>query len=79
MHSKEVEGLGDIFFVTAGGKDQDAVSIKNSGEYEPIHSQWKDSGESTMVYYFTSNEVTPAAFIYVGKDKVESMSLDPFV
>ena len=25
-----------------------------------------------MVYYFTSNAVTPAAFIYVGKDKVES-------
>lgn len=27
---------------------------------------------SKMVYYFTSNTVTPAAFIYVGKDKVES-------
>jgi hypothetical protein len=27
-----------------------------------------------MVYYFTSNVVDPAAFIYVGKDKVESMS-----
>lgn len=26
-----------------------------------------------MVYYFTSNTVTPSAFIYVGKDKVESM------
>lgn len=26
-----------------------------------------------MVYYFTSNVVTPAAFIYVGKDKFESM------
>lgn len=25
-----------------------------------------------MVYYFTSNAVTPSAFIYVGKDKVES-------
>ena len=25
-----------------------------------------------MVLYFTSNVVTPAAFIYVGKDKVES-------
>jgi len=25
-----------------------------------------------MVYYFTSNVVSPAAFIYVGKDKVES-------
>jgi hypothetical protein len=28
-----------------------------------------------MVYYFTSNVVDPAAFIYVGKDKVESMNL----
>ena len=28
-----------------------------------------------MVYYFTSNVVDPPAFIYVGKDKVESMSL----
>jgi hypothetical protein len=26
-----------------------------------------------MVYYFTSNVVEPSAFIYVGKDKVESM------
>ncbi|KAJ5691480.1 coiled-coil domain-containing protein 25 [Penicillium malachiteum] len=26
-----------------------------------------------MVYYFTSNVVSPAAFIYVGKDKFESM------
>ena len=25
-----------------------------------------------MVYYFTSNTVSPSAFIYVGKDKVES-------
>jgi hypothetical protein len=25
-----------------------------------------------MVYYFTSSAVTPTAFIYVGKDKVES-------
>jgi hypothetical protein len=25
-----------------------------------------------MVYYFTSSVVDPAAFIYVGKDKVES-------
>jgi hypothetical protein len=25
-----------------------------------------------MVYYFTSATVSPAAFIYVGKDKVES-------
>jgi hypothetical protein len=27
-----------------------------------------------MVYYFTSTAVDPAAFIYVGKDKVESAS-----
>jgi len=26
-----------------------------------------------MVYYFTSTVVSPPAFIYVGKDKVESM------
>jgi len=25
-----------------------------------------------MVYYFTSNIVKPSAYIYVGKDKVES-------
>jgi hypothetical protein len=30
-----------------------------------------------MVYYFTSNAVSPAAFIYVGKDKFEStLSID---
>jgi hypothetical protein len=28
-----------------------------------------------MVYYFSSNTVTPSAFIYVGKDKVESSSI----
>lgn len=27
-----------------------------------------------MVFYFTSNVVDPSAFIYVGKDKVESES-----
>ena len=27
-----------------------------------------------MVYYFTSNTVTPPAFIYVGNDKAESRS-----
>jgi hypothetical protein len=27
-----------------------------------------------MVYYFTSNVVTPPATIYVGKDKFESMT-----
>jgi hypothetical protein len=27
-----------------------------------------------MVYYFTSNVVDPAAYIYMGKDKVESKS-----
>ena len=27
-----------------------------------------------MVYYFTSSTVSPEAFIYVGKDKVESES-----
>lgn len=27
-----------------------------------------------MVYYFSSNTVSPAAHIYVGKDKVESTS-----
>lgn len=29
-------------------------------------------GQPTMVYYFTSNVVSPSAFIYVGKDKFES-------
>ena len=31
--------------------------------------------KADMVYYFTSNVVDPAAFIYVGKDKVESKNL----
>jgi hypothetical protein len=30
-----------------------------------------------MVLYFTSNIVEPAAFIYVGKDKVESTAPRP--
>ena len=28
-----------------------------------------------MVFYFTSKVVDPPAFIYVGKDKVESMKM----
>jgi hypothetical protein len=32
-----------------------------------------------MVYYFTSNVVEPAGFIYVGKDKYESECLCFFV
>lgn len=32
-----------------------------------------------MVYYFSSNTVSPAAFIYVGKDKVESEQPFAFV
>ncbi|KAI9849324.1 MAG: hypothetical protein M1837_004784 [Sclerophora amabilis] len=31
-----------------------------------------------MVYYYTSNTVSPAAFIYVGKDKVENEELIRF-
>jgi len=31
-----------------------------------------------MVYYFTSNVVSPSAFIYVGKDKVENEDLIKF-
>lgn len=31
-----------------------------------------------MVYYFTSNVVQPSAFIYVGKDKFESMNRSAF-
>lgn len=30
-----------------------------------------------MVYYFKSNVVSPSAFIYVGKDKVESKYTAP--
>ena len=45
------------------------------------HDNFSDEGQVivhcgiqsfAMVYYFTSNVVTPAAFIYVGKDKFES-------
>jgi hypothetical protein len=31
-----------------------------------------------MVLYFTSNTTSPSAFIYVGKDKVESTSPHAF-
>lgn len=32
-----------------------------------------------MVYYFTSNTVSPSAYVYVGKDKVESMYMQIFL
>jgi hypothetical protein len=31
-----------------------------------------------MVFYFTSSVVSPEAFIYVGKDKVESECMRPY-
>jgi hypothetical protein len=34
---------------------------------------WECRLVGKMVYYFTSSAVIPKAFIYVGKDKVESM------
>lgn len=36
------------------------------------HSLNIELDTAKMVYYFTSNVVTPPGFIYVGKDKVES-------
>ena len=32
-----------------------------------------------MVYYFTSNTVSPSAYVYVGKDKVESEFIPAFL
>lgn len=32
-----------------------------------------EPGTSDMVYYFNSTAVSPSAFVYVGKDKFESM------
>jgi hypothetical protein len=37
------------------------------------NAKWKSILTLKMVYYFTSSVVSPAAHIYVGKDKVESM------
>lgn len=45
---------------------QDIILVTSGRILNPTTSQLK------MVYYFTSNSVTPSAFIYVGKDKVES-------
>lgn len=40
----------------------------------PVQPQQTCSLNVKMVYYFSSNTTSPAAFIYVGKDKVESKS-----
>jgi hypothetical protein len=37
----------------------------------------KSVATSAMVYYFTSNVVSPSGFIYVGKDKFESALVLP--
>lgn len=42
----------------------------------PLHLQ-RINGTLKMVYYFTSNTVSPSAFVYVGKDKVESKENNP--
>lgn len=49
------------------GRPSSAVPERDLGFSHPI------SLNNNMVYYFTSNVVSPSACIYVGKDKVESM------
>lgn len=69
--------FGDVqqwstLFATAG------VSRHNRRQYTELRKQRlckpvkRQTKKGKMVYYFTSNTVTPAAYIYVGKDKVES-------
>jgi hypothetical protein len=62
-------------FVRRAESDQDGFQYQNLARLnvQPVHDKlWKYQSTVTMVYYFTSNTVSPAAFIYVGKDKVES-------
>lgn len=40
-----------------------------------VHDTHLTTTLAKMVYYHTSNTVSPAAFIYVGKDKVESIAV----
>lgn len=52
-----------------------AANIKpNTTKIKALHDEeWNgDEKARKMVYYFTSNVVTPSAQIYAGKDKVES-------
>lgn len=51
------------------------VSARQSGKSTQQRLWKRDKNNSKMVYYFTSNVVDPSAFVYVGKDKVESKSL----
>lgn len=41
--------------------------------YSLVELQPRNTSTEKMVYYFTSKVVEPSAFIYVGKDKFESM------
>jgi len=40
--------------------------------FEQQNSDIAYSPKDKMVYYFTSNVTSPSAYIYMGKDKVES-------
>lgn len=58
-----------IKLVRRPGRANSAVNIRHRLRHNLSTSLCE---RAKMVYYFTSNTVTPAAFIYVGKDKVES-------
>jgi hypothetical protein len=72
-------GFDEIgFFTTAAVETRRAANIRCRLAQVQIRRLWKSLQDAKMVYYFTSNTVSPDAFIYVGKDKVESKSLHPF-
>ena len=56
----------------SGGQYQNLGSTK---AHLRTHRLWQFRFVNIMVYYFTSATVSPAGFIYVGKDKVESENI----
>jgi hypothetical protein len=55
-----------------------AIETNCAGNIKLCDKDYGNILKTKMVYYFTSNTVSPDAFIYVGKDKVESKCLSPF-
>ena len=59
--------LNPLYFLSSNCRKVARRSIPQAPQQEP-------KVDDKMVFYFKSNVVDPPAFIYVGKDKVESIS-----
>jgi hypothetical protein len=69
-HDEPQRGKLRQMFATRDSRKPSTSSAIRSSFSCKLNIAW--SGKDKMVYYFTSNVTSPSAYIYMGKDKVES-------